>query len=73
MTSASDTDPDSRLVELEIRYAHASDLVRQLSDALYEQQKAIDRLTQRVAILEGRWRAEQGHEGAAPAEKPPHY
>jgi uncharacterized coiled-coil protein SlyX len=59
---------ETRLVDLEIRYAHLEKLHRELSDVLYEQRLVIDRLEARVKELEERML------GADPGiERPPHY
>ena len=64
-----------RLMELEVRYTHQQDTIETLSDALYEQQRALRALTARVAALEGRGSAGGGSEPARDpeAERPPHY
>jgi SlyX protein len=57
-----------RLTDLEIRYAHQSRLLDQLSDVLFEQQRALQNLEKRVRELEA-----SQHEEEKPNEKPPHY
>lgn len=59
-----------RLTEIEIRYTHLERLIGELSGVVFEQQKAITGLEQRLRDVEGR-----SQEGAEPTalEKPPHY
>jgi len=63
---------EERIIELEIRSSFQAEKLEALSDALYAQQKEIDRLTARLTAAERRTTG--GDEGGNPAhEKPPHY
>jgi SlyX protein len=71
-----DSDPrDERIVELEVRFTLQQDLLQQLSDALWEQQRVLDRLSAKVKQLEQR--ASSADEPEAPRspedDVPPHY
>lgn len=67
------TDTDARLTELELRSMQQADLVQQLSEALYAQQRQLDRLHGRLEQLQKRVEASPGLVDAAADEKPPHY
>ena len=45
---------EARIVELEVRYTLQQDLLEQLSQALWEQQRLLDKLAARVEELEHR-------------------
>lgn len=67
---------DTRLTDLESRLAHQSRTVEDLSQVVHRQQKEIDTLTRRVAMLMQRAaEAEEDAAGSAPLadQKPPHY
>ncbi len=71
-----ESDPrDERIVELEVRFTLQQDMLQELSDALWEQQRVLDRLTAKVKMLEQR--AAQTSEPEAPRnpedDVPPHY
>ena len=61
---------EARLTTLEIRYTHLERQVEEINQLLFEQQKAIDRLTREVANLRA---STGGVEGGPPNEQPPHY
>jgi uncharacterized coiled-coil protein SlyX len=61
---------EPRLVDLEIRYTHLERQYAELSQVVFEQQKALDALQKEVARLRGRLE-ELGDPIAH--EKPPHY
>lgn len=61
---------ESRLVELEIRYAHLERLVDDLSQVVFEQGKTIDAL--RAELLRFRQRLDEPSDPIRD-EKPPHY
>jgi SlyX protein len=67
------TDTDARLAELELRSMAQTELVQQLSEALYTQQRQLDRLQARFDQLTRRVDANPGQVDAAADEKPPHY
>lgn len=53
---------DEALVDLQVKYAYQEDMLRELSDALYAQQRQIDELLKRLGSLE---RLVHGGEGAS--------
>lgn len=59
---------NDRITELEIRLTHQNDLVEQLNDVIYDQQKQMDLLVKRITALE-----KQVSDPAPANEKPPHY
>jgi len=59
---------EPRLIALETRYTHLERQVEELSQVVFAQQKAMDRLSLELAVLRSR---ASGVEG--PAERPPHY
>ncbi len=65
---------EERIIQLEERYTHQQALLQDLSDMVFEQQKAIDQLKAEVGYLKQRLQAfEPGLVDAAPNERPPHY
>ena len=60
----------SRLVDLEIRYAHLEKLVDELNGVIVEQQRAIDRLNAEVSRLGQRMLS---MDKSPEFEPPPHY
>lgn len=67
------TDLEARVTELEIRYTEQQQLVQELSDVVYAQQKTIDLLSAELALLKKKLEAEPGLVDANLQEKPPHY
>ena len=61
---------EARLTTLEIRYTHLERQVEDLNRLLFDQQKAIDRLTREIARLHA---GATGVEGGPRNEPPPHY
>lgn len=61
---------EQRFIDLEVRYAHADKLLKELNDVIYAQQKTIDSMLKRIKALEERVRS-LGED--APGEPPPHY
>lgn len=65
----------ARLLELEVRYTHQNQTIEHLSDVIYSQQQLIDKLTDRVRMLEEK--AGGGGTVEPPRsledEVPPHY
>lgn len=64
---------ESRLIELELRYMQQSELLQQLSDVLYEQQRSLDALRAEVDLLKRKLEGEPGLVDAKQQERPPHY
>lgn len=64
---------ESRLVELELRYMQQQELLQQLSDVLYAQQRELDTLRAEVEYLKKKVEGEPGLVDARQQEKPPHY
>jgi len=64
---------DSRLTELELRYMQQAELLQQLSDVLYTQQKAMDVLKAEVELLKNKLAGDPGLVDAKQLERPPHY
>ena len=64
---------EDRFIDIEIKVAHQEDLVESLNQLVYDQQKQIDRLEQRLAALAQYVRDNpQGNQGPV-NERPPHY
>ena len=65
---------EERIIQLEERYTHQQALLQDLSDVVFEQQKAIDQLKAEVTYLKQRLQAfEPGLVDANANERPPHY
>ena len=66
---------EARIVELEVRYTLQQDLLEQLSQALWEQQRLLDKLAARVEELEHRLTDSSEPETVRTPEDdvPPHY
>jgi len=68
-----DADAATRLTEVEVKLAFMEDLLEQLNELVFRQQRQIDALARELA----RVREQSAHEPAAPAsprdEIPPHY
>ncbi|MBL7076334.1 MAG: SlyX family protein [Kiritimatiellae bacterium] len=67
---------DERLTELESSMAFLEKTVQDLSDAVYQQQEKIDRLSLRLQATEARLALVEQPETDEPepeAERPPHY
>lgn len=64
---------EDRFVDIEIKVAHQEDLVESLNRLVYDQQKQIDRLEQRLAAL-AQYIRDNPQSGQGPLnERPPHY
>ncbi len=59
---------EARVTDLEIRITHQNELLEQLNEVIYAQQKQIDVLAGKMAGLE-----KQATDPAPANEKPPHY
>jgi len=65
---------DERLIELESRYTHQQQMLQDLSDVVFSQQKALDALRAEVQFLKERLRSfEPGLVEDSSDERPPHY
>lgn len=64
---------EERIIELEIRSSFQAEKLEALSDALYVQQKELDRLAARLAAAERRMTSGDDEDGGPANEKPPHY
>lgn len=60
-------------MELELRYMQQQELLQQLSDVLYAQQRALDVLTAEVEQLKRKLEGDPGLVDARQQERPPHY
>jgi uncharacterized coiled-coil protein SlyX len=65
---------DNRLTEVEVRYSYLERLVEELSRAFYEQQRLIEKMSNRLERVESLM-AEAMHNPneMLPHDKPPHY
>jgi SlyX protein len=66
-------DDESRIVELELRYMQQQELLQQLNDVLYAQQRELEALRAEVEFLKKKLEDEPGLVDARQQEKPPHY
>jgi SlyX protein len=66
-------DDESRIVELELRYMQQQELLQQLSDAMYAQQREMDALRAELEHVKKKLEGEPGLVDARQQEKPPHY
>ncbi|REG20438.1 SlyX protein [Archangium gephyra] len=64
---------ESRIVELELRYMQQQELLQELSEVLYAQQRELDVLRAEVEQLKKKLQGEPGLVDARQHEKPPHY
>jgi SlyX protein len=64
---------ESRFMELELRYMQQAELLQQLSDVLYTQQRALDALKSEVDLLKRKLEGDPGLVDAKQEERPPHY
>lgn len=66
---------EARVVELELKYTEQQALVQELSDVIYAQQRQLDAMEAKLALLQKRFDAvgEPGLVDAKADEKPPHY
>jgi SlyX protein len=66
---------DNRITELEIRFSHQDDFLRQLNEVVVDQQQKIDRLEKEILDLKRNINQESGVDGGRSLsdEKPPHY
>lgn len=66
-------DDESRIVELELRYMQQQELLQQLNEVMYAQQRELDGLRAEVESLKKKLEGEPGLVDARQQEKPPHY
>ncbi|HEX8439675.1 SlyX family protein [Archangium sp.] len=66
-------DDESRIVELELRYMQQQELLQQLNEVMYAQQRELDALRADVESLKKKLEGEPGLVDARQQEKPPHY
>ncbi|NMO20804.1 SlyX family protein [Pyxidicoccus fallax] len=64
---------EKRIAELEIRYMQQQELLQELSDVLYDQQKVIATLKAEVEALKQKLAGDPGLVDARLQERPPHY
>lgn len=64
---------ESRIVELELRYMQQQELLQELSDVLYAQQRELSALRAEVEQMKKKLKGEPGLVDARQQEKPPHY
>ena len=64
---------EQRISELELRFTEQQDLVQQLSDVVYQQQKALDLISAELRTMRKKLEGEPGMVDAKADEKPPHY
>jgi SlyX protein len=66
-------EPRMGMTALEERVAHLIRMVEDLSEVVARQDREIDALTRRVAMLMEREAGREAQERAPPIDKPPHY
>jgi SlyX protein len=64
---------EARFIELELRYMQQAELLQQLSDVLYAQQRELDALKAEMDHLKRKLEGEPGLVDAKQQERPPHY
>lgn len=64
---------EERIIELEIRYTQQQELLQELSDVLYAQQRTMDALRAELELLKKKLEADPGLVDAKQHERPPHY
>lgn len=64
---------DTRLAELEVKYAHLEKLVADLSEVMWRQQKELDALKEGYRGLREKVAGDPGIVDASTNERPPHY
>ena len=68
-----DAQNDGRLTELEIRFTQQQELLQELSEVLYAQQRELDALRLEVGQLKKKLEGDPGLVDARQQERPPHY
>lgn len=64
---------EQRIAELELRFTEQQELVQQLSEVIYAQQKALDMVSAELRGLRKKLEGEPGVVDAKDNERPPHY
>jgi SlyX protein len=64
---------EERFIDIEIKLAHAEDMVESLNQRIYEQQKQIDKLEGMLAALAQHIRDNPQGQQTPLNERPPHY
>ncbi|MCP3922137.1 MAG: SlyX family protein [Desulfobacterales bacterium] len=64
---------EDRIMDLETKMAYQDTTIKELSDVIYEQQKTIDTLNEKIDLLLDRYRDISKSIGEVRDEKPPHY
>ncbi len=64
---------EARIVELEIRYTQQQELLQELNEVVYAQQRMLDTLRAEVDWLRKKLESEPGLVDAKQHERPPHY
>lgn len=64
---------EERLIDIETKILHQENLIEELNQVVYSQQKTIDKLEKLLNGLTSRLREALGEEEIRPNEKPPHY
>jgi SlyX protein len=64
---------DKRIAELELRYMQQQEMLQELSDVLYDQQKVISALRADLEVLKQKLAGDPGLVDARQQERPPHY
>lgn len=68
-----DSAADTRLIELEVRYTQQQELLQQLSDVVYAQQRSLEALQAELGLLRRKLGALEPGLTEGPPDKPPHY
>lgn len=64
---------EDRFIDIEIKLAHAEDMVESLNHRIYEQQKQIDKLEATLTALAQHIRDNAQSQQTPINERPPHY
>lgn len=65
---------DEKIIDIEIRMAYQDDIIQDLSDVVYKQQKQIDQLEKMMELMLGKLQdLSQNPTTKHLDEKPPHY
>ena len=64
---------EQRTDDLEVRYAHLEQLVQELSEVVWKQQRELDHLRETIRGLKDRFQGEAGLVDASRDDLPPHY
>lgn len=67
------TDTENRLQELELKFTEQAELLQQLSEVLYAQERTIELMGLEVKVLKKKLEGEPGLVDAQQNERPPHY